>query len=52
MTKPYAVDVDDRLGYRTEWYCKPPGMHQSFRALREKWNHDYTVRRIYVWEAL
>lgn len=46
MDAPVAVDQND--GYTTEWYCTPPDdMNARFQVIRQEWDDDLNVRRIY-----
>jgi hypothetical protein len=60
MTEPKLFAVDhyepgeyfspvggNSLPVDVEWYCEPPGMKVPFQAIREEWNENFTVRKIY-----
>jgi hypothetical protein len=44
----YFYEADgNTLPLSVEWYCMPPGLKVPFRAIREEWNENFTVRKIY-----
>lgn len=52
MIAPVAVDEPTEFtNYRTEWYCEPPEWRSQFKAIKQTWNDDFTIRKIYEWSA-
>lgn len=47
--KPVLIEKCPGNGdpYVTKWYCDPPDEGEPFTVLKEKWCHDYTVRKIF-----
>jgi hypothetical protein len=50
---PVLVEtVKDNFGdYVQEWYVEPPAVGVKYRPLRQEWDDQVRVRRIYEWEA-
>lgn len=38
--------------YVTEWYCVPPAVGQLHVVRRDEFLNNYTLRRIYEWDAV
>ncbi len=47
MTQPIVV-IDQHRHHEEHWHCTPPSLDAIYVVLRDEWNAEQTIRRIYA----
>ncbi len=52
MERPVLVERVEQDGtfYTLEWWCTPPADRGHWQAVRDEWDADQPIRRVYEWK--